>query len=829
MKQELWRRAEDLFHAALERLPEARRAFLDEACGEDTRLRQQVEMLVSNDEHAGSFLENPVLADVTATLSGRGALVGRQYGSYRLLSLLGAGGMGEVYRAHDRKLGRDVAIKTLPPEFARDPKRLARFRREARTLASLNHPNIAAIYGLEESADVPYLVLELAEGDTLRGPLPLAPALDRACQVAEALEAAHEHGIIHRDLKPANVKVTSHGRVKVLDFGLAKAIWATESTPDPPHPMTGTGVGTVTGVVLGTPGYMSPEQARGAEVDQRTDIWAFGCLLYELLAGRRAFESETVSDTAASLLEHEPDWQALPAETPAKVRALLRQCLHKDAKRRLNSIAEARATLEEVQRGAAVLLPPSPGRRGARATSEGRAATIASLAVLPFANLSANPDDEFLSDGIADDLLTALSRLPGLRVPGRTSCFALKGKTEDLRKVGQMLRVETVLEGSVRRAGSRLQIAVQLINVVDGCHIWSERYDLEMADILAVQDEITQAIMAALMPTLAADRPGTLIKQYTGSVDAYELCLRARYHHQRRTADGLGMALRLFEQAAARDPNCALAYAGIAHVCLILSYFGGLPTSEGMPRMKVAALRALELDDTLAVAHVRLADALCFKDWDWAGAEQEFLQALALDPDSSEALCRYGLFLWARQRHAEALVQLRKALEVDPFSLDANWFLGWVYLSLSQLDQAEEVARKMLSMDPSLWIGYHVRSAAKWVKGLWAEAIQDTEKMAAIEGGPATLGALCYVYARAGKAAEARRTLERLEQMTTERIVPPTWLALAYDAVADTAQAGAWMERAFEQRHMLLVHLRGWMASVGWLSGYRTLLDEHGL
>ncbi|MEK7404582.1 MAG: protein kinase [Acidobacteriota bacterium] len=350
MKQELWRRAEDLFHAALERSPGARRAFLDEACGEDTELRRQVEMLVSKDEQAGSFLEKPVLADVMATLGARGSLVGRQYGPYRILSLLGAGGMGEVYRAHDSKLGRDVAIKTLPPEFARDPDRLARFRREARMLASLNHPNIAAIYGLEESAEVDYLVLELVEGDTLHGPLPLATALDRACQVAEALEAAHEHGIIHRDLKPANLKVTPQGRVKVLDFGVAKAIWGTQGKPDLSQTATAAGAGTGAGHIVGTPGYMSPEQARGAEVDQRTDIWAFGCLLYELLAGKRAFESGTVSDTIAAVLEHEPDWQALPAKTPAKVSGLLRQCLHKDANRRLNNIADARATLDEVQR-----------------------------------------------------------------------------------------------------------------------------------------------------------------------------------------------------------------------------------------------------------------------------------------------------------------------------------------------------------------------------------------------------------------------------------------------------------------------------------------------
>jgi tetratricopeptide (TPR) repeat protein len=289
------------------------------------------------------------------------------------------------------------------------------------------------------------------------------------------------------------------------------------------------------------------------------------------------------------------------------------------------------------------------------------------------------------------------------------------------------------------------------------------------------------------------------------------------------------MALRLFEQAAARDPNCAMAHAGVAHVCLLLSYFGGLPTGEGMARMKAAALRALELDDTLAITHVRMGDVLCFKDWDWAGAEREFLRALELDPDSPEALSRYGLFLWARLRNAEALVQLRKALELDPFSLDASSWLGWVYISLGQFDQAEEVAGRMLAMDEHLWIGYILKGAAKALKGLWAESVRDFEKAAAVEGGPATLGVLCWTCARAGRLAEAQQTLERLEQMTMERIVPPTWLALAYDAVGANAQARACMERAIEERHMLLVHARGWMASNGWLTGYRNLLDEHGL
>jgi serine/threonine protein kinase len=349
MGPERWRRAEEIFHAALERPPEARRLFLDEACGVDTELRGQVERLVANDEQAGSFLEKPVLAGVTATLVARGSLVGRQFGPYCILSLLGAGGMGEVYRAHDANLGRDVAVKTLPPEFSNDPERLARFRTEAHTLASLNHPNIAAIYGLDESTEVDYLVLELIEGETLRGPLSIDAALDRARQVAEALEAAHEHGIIHRDLKPANIKVTPQSRVKVLDFGLAKAIRGVQQ-PDLSETATIGSLGTVTGHIVGTPGYMSPEQARGEEVDQRTDIWAFGCLLFELLTGRRAFEGDTVAERVTAVLEHEPDWQALPAGTPAKIRNLLRRCLDKDANSRLSNIADARRTIEAVQR-----------------------------------------------------------------------------------------------------------------------------------------------------------------------------------------------------------------------------------------------------------------------------------------------------------------------------------------------------------------------------------------------------------------------------------------------------------------------------------------------
>ena len=349
MDHERWQRATVLFHSALEQEPEERPGFLDRACDGDIDLRHQVELLLAREQEAGSFMETPAAHHRFIPNPRAVTLPGRQFGPYRIVSQLGAGGMGEVYCAHDSKLGRDVALKTLPAEFACDPERLARFRREARTLASLNHPNIAAIYGLEESGDLDWLVLELVEGETLRGPLPIAQALDYARQVAEALEAAHEKGVIHRDLKPSNVKVTAQGRVKVLDFGLAKAIWGPEANQDLSQAAALQSAHS-SGHILGTPGHMSPEQTRGQPVDERTDIWAFGCLLYELLAGKRAFGGDSVSDTIVAVLEHEPDWQALPVKTPAPILKLLRQCLQKNPHHRLGSIAEARRTIEQAQR-----------------------------------------------------------------------------------------------------------------------------------------------------------------------------------------------------------------------------------------------------------------------------------------------------------------------------------------------------------------------------------------------------------------------------------------------------------------------------------------------
>jgi len=415
-------------------------------------------------------------------------------------------------------------------------------------------------------------------------------------------------------------------------------------------------------------------------------------------------------------------------------------------------------------------------------------------------------------------------------VPGRTSCFVFKGKTDDLRKIGQALSVETVLEGSVRKAGNRLRITAQLIKVAHGFHLWSERYDREMADVFAVQDEITQAIVAALMPKLAAEQPAIRVKPYTGNVETYELCLRARYHYQKWTPDGLAMAIRFCEQALDRDQDYPPAYAALAHVYNLLGYFGGLPPKQAMSKGKAAALRALSLDETLAEAHFRLANMLYFFDWDWAGAEREFQRALELEPQNSEARCRYGFFLWGRLRHEEALGELQKAVRLDPFSVDANWFMAWPLLSLGRYDEALDLARKLLALDPHLWVGYMVSAVSKWLRGLGAEALQDFEKAAALEHGPFTLGLLCWHYRLAGRSSEARQALEQLQQMAQQRFVPQAPLAWAYEAVGAKEQARACIQRAIEERDPTLVHMRAYRGlTPALLEDYVPLLEQAGL
>ena len=804
MKQDLWRRAEDLFHAALERSPGDRRAFVEDACGDDTELRRQIEMLVSTDEQAGSFLERPMLTDVTATLGARASLVGRQFGPYRILSLLGAGGMSEVYRAHDSKLGRDVAIKTLPSEFARDPERLARFRREARTLALLNHPNIAAIYGLEETPEVDYLVLELVEGDTLHGPLSLATALDCACQVAEALQAAHEHGIIHRDLKPANVKVTPQDRVKVLDFGLAKAIWGTEGTLNPAQPAAETGDRTATGHILGTPGYMSPEQARAAEVDQRTDIWAFGCLLYELLAGKRAFEGTTVSGTSAAVIEGEPDWKALPAKTPAKVRDLLRQCLQKEPNRRLNNIADARTILQEARR----VQPRRAHAAAAPARHRSRAAgRIHALAVLPLTNLAQDPEQDYFADGMTEALIAELAQIHALRVISRSSAMHYKGTRKTLPEIAHELGVDGIVEGAVTRVGDRVRITAQLVHAATDRHLWARSYERDMRDVLQLQSDVARAIADEIQVTLTPQERARLSRVRQVNVESHEAYIRGHYHWGRVHPD---RSIEHFKRAIAIDPNNALAYAGMADAQCMM--FGAamemVPPTEVAPLARSAALKALELDESLAEPHVTLARVLFWHDRDPVGAERELRRAIQLNPNCAMAHFHCGLLFSDLKRGNEAVAAFQRALQLDPVSCWNSTIAGFFFCELGHEEAGKLQLQKALELDANFFFTWSVLSILHSYEGKFAEAIAESQEGVRLSAGlPLARGWAAYALAMAGRRTEALAILDQLEELSRQRYVPAAARAWCYLGLGDYERVIGWLETGYRQRDSGLPHV----------------------
>lgn len=807
MNPEIWRQAEELFHAALERPPQERPAFLDGACGHDSELRHLVDTLVSNDAKPDRVLRDGTSGDTAGAPDGRGSLVGRQLGRYRILSWLGAGGMGEVYRAHDDTLGRDVAVKTLPPEFARDPERVQRFRREARTLASLNHPNIAAIYGLEESPEADYLVLELVEGETPRGPLPLEVALDVACQVATALEAAHEHGVVHRDLKPANLKVSPQGTVKVLDFGLAKAISRQEGRPDPNVPAPTLTDASVTGRIVGTPAYMSPEQARGEAVDQRTDIWAFGCLLFELIAGRRAFDRASVPATLSAVVADEPDWNALPAATPRNVCGLLRRCLQKDPDRRLPNIGDARTALGRVGRGHA---RRSPGRGGAAPTRErGRAARrIRSLAVLPLANLSRDPDEDYFADGMTEALIAELAQIRALNVISRTSAMHYKGSPKTVPEIARELSVDAIVEGSVMRVGDAVRITAQLVHAPSDHHLWAHSYERSPRDVLTLQSEVARAIADEIQVEVTPQERARLSRNRPVNVKSHEAYIRGRYHWGRVHP---ARSIEHFERAIEIDPDNALAYAGIADAqCMI---FGGamlaVPATQLAPRTRVAALKALELDESLPEPHVSLARVLFWHDRDPVGAERELRRAIQLNSNCAMAHFHLGMLCADLRRTNEAVAAFQRSLQLDPVSCWNATMAGYFLYELGQEEEGMQQLQKAFDLDPEFFQIWSLRSLVHCARGDFQEAVAQAQAGVRLSSGlPITRGYEGYALGRAGRRAEALAILNGLEELSGQRYVPPSARIWCYLGVGDHEHAIEWLEKGCEQRDSFLPHVR---------------------
>ena len=561
MEAERWRQISQLYDAALARDGGQRAAFLHDACAGDVELRREIERLLA--QEVESFPETQPFGSGIGDV--RIDLIGQQIGIYKVVSLLGAGGMGEVYRARDSKLGRDVALKVLPARFTTDGDRVSRFEREARLLATLNHAHIGAIYGFENDNQTCALVLELVEGPTLadrlaKGPLPPTEALKIAGQIAGALEAAHEKGIVHRDLKPANIKITPDGSVKVLDFGLAKAAAGDGAASDGSQLPTMTIDATSEGMIVGTPRYMSPEQARGQSVDKRTDIWAFGCVLYEMLTGRAPFAAATIPDIFVSILEREPDWSALPEKTPPSVRQLLHRCLEKDPKARLRDIGDARIELAGKQDGSPLLV--SRRRLTQAATIIGvlmvmAAAGVAvfsptkpvgpirAVAVLPLENLSGDPEQEYFADGMTEQLTADLSSVTALRVISRTSVMQYKKARKPLSAIARELNVDAVIEGSVVRVGEQVRITAKLIRAATEDTLWARSYERDLRDVLGLQSEVARSIASEVNITLTPQEQARLASARPVDLEAHQQFLLGRFHLNKGTEEGLKKAVRV--------------------------------------------------------------------------------------------------------------------------------------------------------------------------------------------------------------------------------------------------------------------------------------------
>jgi len=606
---------------------------------------------------------------------------GARIGPYEILAPLGAGGMGEVYRARDTRLGRDVAVKVLPAAFSVDPDRLRRFQQEARAASALNHPNILTIYDVGEQEGSPYVVSELLEGETLRerlagAALPVRKAMDYGIQIAEGLAAAHEKGIVHRDLKPENLFVTKDGRVKILDFGLAKLTRPEASGPLTEAP-TAT-AGTEPGLVMGTVGYMSPEQVRGQAADHRSDIFAFGAILYEMLAGRRAFGGASAADTMSAILKEEPGFAPTHPDASPALEQIVRRCLEKSPGERFQSARDLAFALNNLSVPGAPSVSPRVSVRWGRLAlwavvcvgavllvlfyGRGRK-PIDSLAVLPFVNASADPETEYLGDGITESLINSLSRLPNLRVISRASVFRYKGKDQDPGAVARELGVRAVVTGRVTQRGDMLSIGTELVDTRDNRQLWGERYNRKFADVLAVQEEIAKQISENLRLRLTGEEQTRLAKRATANPAAYQAYLKGFHHTRQFTKEGIEKGMEYFRQALALDPKYAPAYAGLAYSYEWLCDWYAAP-KEVVPAAMEAARKALELDPSLAEAHWILAWAKFTYDYDWTGAEQEFRRAIELNPADSVARSWYGLCLGALGRFEPGLQEIKRALEL---------------------------------------------------------------------------------------------------------------------------------------------------------------------
>jgi TolB-like protein/Tfp pilus assembly protein PilF len=704
---------------------------------------------------------------------------GTRLGPYEILAPIGAGGMGEVYKATDTRLGRIVAVKLLASEFSE------RFEIEARAISAVNHPNICALYDIGTHEGHGYLVLEYLEGKPLRGPLPADDALRVAVKIATALEAAHRKGITHRDLKPGNIMVAEDGSVKLLDFGLAKL--AGDGSTDITR--------TIAGSVMGTAAYMAPEQAQGRPLDARADIFSFGSVVYELIAGRRAFPGDSIALVLSSILRDDP--APLGSAAPPGLEPIVMRCLRKHAEDRFQEMREVRVALEALRAPTQAVSSQTVQALAARAE--------ASIAVLPFANLSADKENEYFSDGLAEEIINALTHVRGLKVTARTSAFAFRGENQDIRKIAETLNVRTILEGSVRRAGSRIRVSAQLINAADGYHLWSERYDAEMADVFAVQDEIAGAIAGALKLKLSAELGEA--RRHVPTTPAYEALLKGRHFLFSGDPRGLERGKEYFETAIALDPEYALAHAALANYYWSLAYNGVRPAREVMEQARAEALKALDLDPDLPEALAALGVGSAAYDFDWAESERWFKLAMrtgSVTPGVRYCYAFYHLMPYGRV--AAAAKELERALEDDPLNVGIR--VAWIngLHAAGQDDRAIAAADKILETDKTRFSVYLALARIYSFRGQFAEALAAVEKAYQLASWNVRATALfAGILIQSGEHARAQELVAKLKAESSDAYGTPMALAVFHAMCGEIDAAADSFEKAIEQRDPAVV------------------------
>jgi eukaryotic-like serine/threonine-protein kinase len=762
---------------------------------------------------------------------------GTKLGPYEILAPVGAGGMGEVYRARDTRLDRTVAIKILPTRLSDNPDARQRFQREARAISSLQHPNICTLYDVGSENGVDFLVMEYLEGETLqdrllRGGLPVEQVTRHAMEIADAIDTAHHKGIVHRDLKPSNVFLTRHGEAKILDFGLAQL--EQEAGTDL---RTATSPANLTspGTAIGTVAYMSPEQARGDDVDARTDIFSFGALLYETTTGKLAFPGKTSAVIFKAILDQTPAAPStLNPEVPVRLEEIIFKALEKDRDVRYQSAADMRADLKRLRRDTESASSAIAGRADKKAQTKAwwrtklaiiasilavvalaavayfswprSNQTIDSIAVLPFANASADPSMEYLSDGITESIIDRLSGLPNIKVISRTSAFRYKKRDIDPQKIARELGVEALVTGRVIQRGDELSVSAELVDTREDKELWGEQYNRRLADIASVQQEIANAISGNLRLRLTSEEKARLSKPDAANAEAYQLYLKGRYHQNQTTAEGYRKGIEYFQQAIDKDPGYALAYAGLAGSYAGLG--GGnayASPRETLPKAKAAATRALELDETVGEAHTALGYAGFLSDWNWAKAEREFRRAIELNPNNAISHAVYSEVLGTQERFDESVAEGERAQKLDPLSPHALTALGYAYLSTHRNDEAIAQFQSALELDPNAG---NIRAQLAWAYGakrMYPRAIAEYEKIAEqektmTEENQTVTSGMGWLYAVSGRRADALKVAKEFKDLSSHAYIDPYNIAVIYAGLGDKDEVFRWLEKGYELR-----------------------------